>query len=575
MSESEYERLYQEFVRRGGGQYTFDGTNKTPLEYYETIGGNGLTPAEEALLTAEQEKYNRQQALNTILDEIAANTFSNPFVAINEVGKNAYIQLATNPTVQAIGLLADAINGHPDKNAILQYFVANGYGVSWLALPNLDSTVIGMYDQLLVHTDNQVADLPTTLEQVQQAVSMAQQFDSAPNSLSTTSCNLFNELMGLLSGAFDGMFDFIRDAANPLIKLVSPFLDKINEMLDAVLNFAGDIISKIDEILSPIKDAFANAMNAVNGLISTVTGFVNDIFGQISSEVAGLINMADQLLDRAKALALAAAAFDVCQLAVLMRTGSSNLTTAIGNLTAPLPSLMPTVPTENDSRADSDAVAEQMASAKRNAATAQGVPQSPLRQTVRPYDPISFYLLTLKNEVSSALSGALSTVMTAAGFPTTTGGSSTLRDEMGSLAGNAPSDTAAQVGKVTVKSRTFDKFVSSYTNRLLTVKNEARRLRIQLREEFNRTDVNYSVAVVGQSRTYIETLVTLENSIQQRMINLTDQLIYRTEGGRRDDEIEANIDAKYPQISSTAERTILGAERTENDISLWFNSVKQ
>ena len=575
MSESEYERLYQEFVRRGGGQYTFDGTNKTPLEYYETIGGNGLTPAEEALLTAEQEKYNRQQALNTILDEIAANTFSNPFVAINEVGKNAYIQLATNPTVQAIGLLADAINGHPDKNAILQYFVANGYGVSWLALPNLDSTVIGMYDQLLVHTDNQVADLPTTLEQVQQAVSMAQQFDSAPNSLSTTSCNLFNELMGLLSGAFDGMFDFIRDAANPLIKLVSPFLDKINEMLDAVLNFAGDIISKIDEILSPIKDAFANAMNAVNGLISTVTGFVNDIFGQISSEVAGLINMADQLLDRAKALALAAAAFDVCQLAVLMRTGSSNLTTAIGNLTAPLPSLMPTVPTENDSRADSDAVAEQMASAKRNAATAQGVPQSPLRQTVRPYDPISFYLLTLKNEVSSALSGALSTVMTAAGFPTTTGGSSTLRDEMGSLAGNAPSDTAAQVGKVTVKSRTFDKFVSSYTNRLLTVKNEARRLRIQLREEFNRTDVNYSVAVVGQSRTYIETLVTLENSIQQRMTNLTDQLIYRTEGGRRDDEIEANIDAKYPQISSTAERTILGAERTENDISLWFNSVKQ
>lgn len=574
MSESEYERLYQEFVRRGGGQYTFDGTNKTPLEYYETIGSSGLTPEEEALLTAQQEQYNRQQALNTILDEIAANTFTNPFTLITDVGKNAYLQLATNPTVQAIGLLTDAINGHPDKNAILQYFVDNGYGTSWLTLPNLSGIVNDMYDQLLSHTNDQVSDLPNRLDQVQQAVSMSQQFQEI-NLTQSQSCNLFNELMGLLSGAFDGMLDFIKDAVKPLLDLVSPFLSKINEMIDAVSNFVGDIIAKLDEILAPIKNAFAAAMKAVNDLIGKVTGFVNDIFGQIGNEVAGLLNMLNELLDRAKALALAASAFDICQLAVLMRTGSNNLTQAISNLTAPLPSPAGIVPTEMDSRADPAAVSAQMADARRTASTAQGVPQSPLRQTVRPYDPISAYLLALKTEVSTALGSAVSTVMTASGFPTTVNSPRNIRDEMGSLGGNARSDVSQPVGKVAVKSRAFDRFTANYINRLLETKNDARLLRIQIREEFSRTDVNYSTAAVGQSRTYIETLITLENNVQQKMLTLTEQLVYRSEGGRRNEETEASIEAKYEQISSTAERTILSSERTTNDISLWFNSIKQ
>lgn len=575
MSESEYERLYQEFVRRGGGQYTLDGTNKTPLEYYETIGDNGLTPEEEARLTAQQEQYNRQQALNTILDEIAANTFTNPFVAINEVGKNAYLQLSSDPTVQAIGLLSDAINGHLDKDAILQYFVDNGYGTTWLSLGTLNNNVNSMYDQLLTHTNEQVVDLPNTLEQVQQAVAMSQQFEGTINSLNTQSCNLFNELMGLLSGAFDGMLDFIKDAVNPLKQLISPFLSKINEMFDAVENFVGDIIAKLDEILAPIKNAFSAAMKAVGDLISKVTGFVNDIFNQISNEVAGLINMADQLLDRAKALALAAAAFDICQLAVLMRTGSNNLTNAITQLTAPLPSPSGIVPTERDSRADPSSVNQEMEIAKRNAATAQGVPQSPLRQTSRPYDPISSYLLTLKNEISDTLNDAVSTVMTAAGFPTTTGNPRNVQNTMGSLVSNSRTDVSQPVGNVAVKSRAFDRYTTNYVNRLLEVKNDVRRLRIQIRQEFSRTDVNYSVSIVGQSRVYIETLITLENNIQQRMTNLADQLIYKSEDGKRNEEQETQIAAKYEQISSTAERTILSAERTENDISLWFDSVKQ
>lgn len=574
MSESEYERLYQEFVRRGGGTYTLDGTNKTPLEFYETITDNGLTPEEEARLTAEQEQYNRQQALNTISNEIANNSFSNPFDLINELGRNAYTQLATNPTVIAIGLLAGAINGHPDKEAILQYFIDNGIGVNWLTVATLPTLANSLYDQLQQHTDQQIANLPQTLQDVSQAVAMAQQFEDKINWSDSQSCNLFNELMGLMSGAFDGMLDFIKDAVQPLINLLSPYLDKFNEMLDAVENFVGDIVAKIDEILSPIMNAFKNAMSAVNDLISKVTGFIDDLFGQISSEVAGLINMANELLNRAKALALAAAAFDVCQLAVLMRTGSNNLTNALQNLVAPLPAPAGIVPTETDPRADASSVAAAMASATRAASTAQGVPQSPLRTTVRPYDPISSYLTSLKNEVSSALSGAISTVMTAAGVPSATNPAYNVRDTLGSLGGGARSHTAQQSGVVAVRSRAFDRFTTEHINDLLQTKNDARQLRIMLREQFRRTDVNYSVAVKGQGRTYIETLTTLENNVTQRMTTLTDQLIYKSEGGKRDESIENQLDATYEQVSNTATRTYISSQRTINDIQLWFDSVK-
>lgn len=570
MSESEYERLYQEFVRRGGGQYTLDGTNKTPLEYYETVGDNGLTPEEEARLTAQEEQYNRSKALMTILDEIEANTFTNPFVGITEVGKDAYAKLSSDPVVEAIEILADVINGHTDKDAILDYFEDNGYGTDWLSTPTLDEIVEEMYDRVLEHTDDQVSDLPAKLDEVSSAVAMATQFDDTVNSLNTQSCNLFNELMGLLAGAFDGMFDFIKDAVNPILDLLRPFLDKINEMASAITGAITDILSALDSILAPIKDAFARAMSAVNNLIGKVKGFVDDIFSQINSEVAGLINMANELLNRAKALALAAAAFDICQLAVLLRTGSNNLTDAITALTSPLPTPAPAVPVETDPRADPDVVSSSISSARRDAAVAPGVPQSPLRHVARPYDPISAYLLTLATDVSSALSGAISSALSVAGVTTTTSGVTTT-----TTSSNATSDTAASEPVSVVRSKAFEKFTMEYINRFLQVKNDVRKLRIEIRDEFSRDDVNYSVATVGQSRMYIETLQSLENNIQQRMLNITDQLVYRSEGGHRDEDIEEELNEKYDQLSSTAERTILSAERTENNISLWFDSVKQ
>ena len=74
-SEAEYERLYQEFVLRNGGTYTFDGASMTPAEYYNLTSESDLTPEQVAQLEAAQEQFNRQQALNTIAAELAAAAY--------------------------------------------------------------------------------------------------------------------------------------------------------------------------------------------------------------------------------------------------------------------------------------------------------------------------------------------------------------------------------------------------------------------------------------------------------------------------------------------------------------------
>jgi len=80
-SEAELERLYQEFVLRGGGAFTLSNVNTTPAQYYNTVSGNTLNPSQQAFLQAQQEQFNRQSALSTISSEIAGNNFSNPYTA--------------------------------------------------------------------------------------------------------------------------------------------------------------------------------------------------------------------------------------------------------------------------------------------------------------------------------------------------------------------------------------------------------------------------------------------------------------------------------------------------------------
>ena len=79
-SEAELERLYQEFVLRGGGAFTFSNVNQTPAQFYSSTAGNTLTPSQQALLQQQQLQFNRQSAM-TIANELSANNFSNPYIA--------------------------------------------------------------------------------------------------------------------------------------------------------------------------------------------------------------------------------------------------------------------------------------------------------------------------------------------------------------------------------------------------------------------------------------------------------------------------------------------------------------
>ena len=94
-SEAEIERLYQEFVNRGGGQFTFSNINTTPAQYYNATSSASLTPGQQAALLAKQEQFNRQSALSTIASELAGNNFSNPYIARADTSTNI-INLSLN-----------------------------------------------------------------------------------------------------------------------------------------------------------------------------------------------------------------------------------------------------------------------------------------------------------------------------------------------------------------------------------------------------------------------------------------------------------------------------------------------
>ena len=50
-SEAELERLYQEFVLRGGGAFTFSNVNQTPAQFYSSTAGNTLTHSQTSHTT--------------------------------------------------------------------------------------------------------------------------------------------------------------------------------------------------------------------------------------------------------------------------------------------------------------------------------------------------------------------------------------------------------------------------------------------------------------------------------------------------------------------------------------------
>lgn len=571
MSESEYERLYQEFVRKGGGKYTFDGTSQTPAEYYDITSLTELSAEERARLDAAQEQYNRQAALNAISQELANGSFTNPFDSITQSGINSFNLLDADPGIMLVGDLYAAINASAYQQDILDYFAANGIDSTFLAVASLSGLAYPMYDQVQTHTDSQVSNLVQTIQDVNSLVSMSQQFGEQDSS-----CNRFNALMGLLSGSFDGMFGFLEGIAKPIMDFIRPFMGPISSILSIIAAGPAGIIGLITQVLSPVLAPFTSAMNAVAGLVSKATGFISSITSQIANEVAGLLGMAASLAQMAQALAIAASSFDVCQMAVLMRTGSQMLTSALQQFSTPLPSIPSSISTSIDPRANPLTVQNAVSAARQTTLTSPGVPQSPMVASAMLYEPMSAYLTSPLSSLMAPIGEAFSAIQTISGQISMVKNMLTDFQMGGSYGGVSSSDYAynSPTPKM-VKSRAFKTYSATYMNQILRRKTDLKTLRTEITQGLDQSGVSYSTSVKGQSKSIIESLALAERSITSTLDGHTKLLTYVSADGKRDDEIENYAKTEYETVISPTMTGMLANTKRVYDTSLaWWNSVK-
>ena len=389
-SESEYERLYQLWVQQNtinGGTVTLDGAN-TPAQYYDEASSLTLTPQQLAELQARQAHYNRTQALQTISSEIGANNFTNPYNARSTTSIDKLNTFSSSQGVLNVIALSAILNGSDalalGGSAIVIAALSDALGVDFeklLLTAGLAGIGITMFNNLQSHTNSQTVNLPDTLENASQLAGMNAQFGEGPSS-----CSLFNELMGILAGAFDGAFDFIDAAMDKVSGIINEVAGALG---DIVAGITGAIAGGIDAIISAISGLIPQGLkdlfNEIGDIASGLMGAFSDIANQITSEIANALEMANQIAQKLAALAMAAAMLDPCKLAVLMNTGSPELKSAANAMTSPVTNVIEEVQTELDPRANPEEVTRAVENAKAEAETAPGVPQSPFSEAEKKY----------------------------------------------------------------------------------------------------------------------------------------------------------------------------------------------
>ena len=396
-SESEYERLYQLWVQQNtinGGTVTLDGAN-TPAQYYDEASSLTLTPQQLAELQARQSHYNRTQALQTISSEIGANNFTNPYNTRSSASIDKLNAFSSSQGVLNVIALSAILNGSDalalGGSAVVLAALSNALGVDFeklLLTAGLAGIGIAMFNSLQSHTNSQTVNLPDTLENASQLAGMNAQFGEGPSS-----CSLFNELMGILAGAFDGAFDFIDAAMDKISGIINQVAGALG---DIVAGITGAIAGGIDAIISAISGLIPQGLkdlfNEIGDIASGLIGAFSDIANQITSEIANILEMANQIAQKLAALAMAAAMLDPCKLAVLMNTGSPELKAAANSMIAPVTNIIEEVQTELDSRANPEEVTRAVENAKAEAQTAPGVPQSPFSEAAKIYTGQDAYL---------------------------------------------------------------------------------------------------------------------------------------------------------------------------------------
>ena len=571
-SEAELERLYQEFVLRGGGAFTLSNVNTTPAQYYNTVSGNTLTPSQQAFLQSQQEQFNRQAALSTISSEIAGNNFSNPYTARADTSIGLIQSFANNPTLTNVAALASAFGSFSatDKGLIFAgVLAATGVDLeNLIKIGTIAGLGIAMFNSLKNHTAGQMSNLPQTLSDASSLAGMNAQFGEQRDS-----CSFFNEILGILSGAFDGTMDFIDGVFNKLGSLlnqtgVSGVIDSITNAISGAGGVIGDIINAITNVISSVSNAISGALGEIGGLVGKVINAIADISNQIANEASKLLNLAAELASKALALAMAAAALDPCQMAVILNTGSQDMKNAVNQLNTPL-SQAPDIPTQVDTRADADTVIKTMDQAKQEASQSSGVPQSPFTNTGKTHQPLDAYLHNLFTEITGIFGDTFEAVKNAVG-----GTSITPIANTGSTisSSNAPPTQSP----TTISSDAWRLWQSTYSNQLLGLKRDIKSLKLTITDAI--ANKNFSTEELKkQSVILADQLSTNETLVSQELKRANSQLVYKSEGNKF--RIQTREDEKMALYNSTVgpstDRLIKRVTKELTSTRVQWNSIDQ
>ena len=571
-SEAELERLYQEFVLRGGGAFTLSNVNTTPAQYYNTVSGNTLTPSQQAFLQSQQEQFNRQSALSTIASELAGNNFSNPYTARADTSIGLIQSFANNPTLTNVAALASAFGSFSatDKGLIFAgVLAATGVDLeNLIKIGTIAGLGIAMFNSLKNHTAGQMSNLPQTLSDASSLAGMNAQFGEQRDS-----CSFFNEILGILSGAFDGTMDFIDGVFNKLGSLlnqtgVSGVIDSITNAISGAGGVIGDIINAITNVIGSVSNAISGALGEIGGLVGKVINAIADISNQIANEASKLLNLAAELASKALALAMAAAALDPCQMAVILNTGSQDMKNAVNQLNTPL-SQASDIPTQVDTRADADTVIKTMDQAKQEASQSPGVPQSPFTNTGKTHQPLDAYLHNLFTEITGIFGDTFEAVKNAVG-----GTSITPIANTGSTisSSNAPPTQSP----TTISSDAWRLWQSTYSNQLLGLKRDIKSLKLTITDAI--ANKNFSTEELKkQSVILADQLSTNETLVSQELKRANSQLVYKSEGNKF--RIQTREDEKMALYNSTVgpstDRLIKRVTKELTSTRVQWNSIDQ
>lgn len=571
-SEAEIERLYQEFVNRGGGQFTFSNINTTPAQYYNATSSASLTPGQQAALLAKQEQFNRQSALSTIASELAGNNFSNPYIARADTSTNIINNFALNPTLANVTALAGAFGSF---NAVEQAAIFAGIleitGVDMgnvIKVLGIGALGLALFSSLKSHTAGQMTDLPKTLSDASALAGMNSQFGEQKDS-----CSFFNEILGVLSGAFDGTMDFIDTAFEKLNGFlqqtgISGIIDQITSAISGAGGIIGDVINAVSGIINSATSALSGVLGQIGSLVGKVTNAIADVVNQIAKEAEKLLNLATELASKALALAMAAAALDPCQMAVILNTGSDDMKGAVNKLTQPMDTLS-SIPTTIDSRADAGTVIKTMDQAKQEASQAPGVPQSPFTETAKQHQPLDAYLHNLFNEVTGIFGDTFDTIKNAVGGSVVSTASNT-----GSLASSSNSQPKKQT--TTISSDAWRQWQGTFSNTLLGLKRDIKSLKMTIQQSVNNKTFSTD-ELKKQAIILAETLAENETAVSTELKNANSQLVYESEGNkfRIDSKEQEKLQLLNSKVAPQTQRLINRVQRAYSDAVVQWNSIDQ